>query len=131
MLSFRETMGTLHSLLHQIPNPIHYHQTGALPHYHHSDHSGRSFFAHENHSHVHSMEDHVQGTPKGKHLKTEQKKKSGESEQEKSTKTTLFLSNTHDFHFAFAWIKNMLPGNSPFFSYLSPVPTGPPPEMEA
>ena len=131
MLSLKDTLNVVHTILHQIPNPFHHHHTsGQEGFYHHQNDPRQSFFSHGQHSH--SLDDHIVHA-KSDETKATQKNKSEKKEIEKSQKMNLFAeeSNAIVFHANFYPKNKLFFYAASFFSYTHPSPPSPPPEIGA
>ncbi len=134
VLSSQGTFDVLHTLLHKIPNPFHYHTTETDFVYHHETSRSHSFFEHESHGHshrhgYHSLEDHLALHQKDI-AKSPSKEKDSKKEVEKSSKNPLFWQAIASdrfigmFNAVYKWSLYA----SPFLASSISTPPSPPPE---
>lgn len=133
LLSTQGTFGVLHALLHQLPNPFHYHGTEVEMAYQHEVSRSRSFFDHADHGHTHSsgfhsLEDHIAMHHKDM-AKSPSKEKESKKEVKKSSQTLFWQDLASERWTASFCTKNVLFFYvSSFLVCLSGTPPSPPPE---
>lgn len=137
MLSMKDTLDVVHTILHKIPNPFHHHHIEDHSFYHHRTDPHRGFFSaipieKNKHTHTHSLEDHIPHSHTKDVKAATKKDKSSKSKVAKKIKIDLFTEVYTSM------VKSMSDEEEILFSYLpvffyhtTQFPPNPPPEISA